>query len=39
MESLTNLNNGEDEMHETMSGNSRCFFQTISTLTAERDCI
>lgn len=39
MESVMNLNNGEDETHETMSSNSRRFFQTISTLTAERDCI
>lgn len=37
MESLTNLNNGEDETHETMSDNCRHFFQTISAPTTERD--
>lgn len=39
MESLTSLNNGEREMHETMSSNSRHFFQTISMLPAEHGCI
>lgn len=39
MESLTNPNNGEGEMHEMMSSNLRHFFQIISMLPAERGCI